>query len=87
MLSGCHIPQELRQIIYIFHIIHKKTPEEIFADLFLYDSTKISLRWLIDLCQLFDSGNEMKIREYLSGENTRKLSAGYPQMLSNDAKE
>jgi hypothetical protein len=87
MPSGQHIPLEVREIIYHFHINHNKTADEIFAELFCYDSKKVSYRWLQDLCRLFDSGDENKIREYLSATKSRKSSPGRPQCLSNDAKE
>jgi hypothetical protein len=87
MLSGNYIPLEVREIVYNFHLNGKRIAEEIFAELYLYDLIKISFRWLQDLCRHFDSDDEKEISEYLSSTKSRKLSAGRPQNLSNDAKE
>jgi hypothetical protein len=87
MPSGKHVPLEVREIIYHYHINHKKTADEIFAELHCYDSKKISNRWLQDLCRLFDSNDEVKIRKYLSATKSKKSSADRPQCLSDFAKE
>jgi hypothetical protein len=63
MPSVNNIPLGVREIMYHFHINGKKTAEEIFAELFLYGSTKISFRWLQNLCRLFDSDDQKKMSE------------------------
>lgn len=87
MPSGKHLPPELRSIIFHFHVFHLKSAEEIYDELFLSDSKKISLRWLKDLCVLFDNDNEERAKEYLQGKRTRKEFAGRPQSLSAGEKE
>jgi hypothetical protein len=85
MPSGKHIPLEAWEIIYHFHINQKKTADEIFAELCCYDSKKKSYRWLQDLCRLFDSDGEVKIRKHLSAAKSRKSSAGRPQCFSPES--
>jgi hypothetical protein len=87
MPSGKHIPLEVQEIIHHFRINHKKTADEIFAELYCYDSKKISYRWLQDLCRSFDIDDEVKIRKCLSATKSRKSSAGRLQCLSDFAKE
>jgi hypothetical protein len=83
MPRGKHLPPELRAIIFHFHVFNDKSAEEIYHELFLSDSMKISLRWLKDLCALFYSENLEQAREYLSGKRTRPEFAGRPQNLSD----
>jgi hypothetical protein len=88
MPSGIHIPPIVRRIIYNAHIIHEKSAEIIFFDLFLGDETVISLFRLKDICRLFDDEDRtLETNTYVNGKRTRKDFAGRTKKLDEEAQD
>ena len=87
-MSGVHVPQVLREIIYNFRVLHGLEPEDIYEDIIAdLSPPPMTLKRLKELCRMFD--DEDRVEEslaYKNGDRSRSGSAGRPPKLTDEAK-